>query len=111
MVGLNAGGFAGGHSAVVTFAPVLEKEGVRFAALGLTEMLNSGGAVLSCRLDKGVAASSRAGNGHSRKAARTVTGEWLLATQAGSGWASYRNFCVCPLITSLLRNIARWEYL
>ncbi len=35
---------------MVTIAPVIEREGVHFAALGLPDMLNGGGAIQSCSL-------------------------------------------------------------
>lgn len=38
---------------MVTFAPIREREGIAFAAIGLTDMLNCGGAVSSCHLQKG----------------------------------------------------------
>ena len=41
---------AGGESAIVTFAPIRESTAVKFAAIGLTDMLNCGGAVLDCQL-------------------------------------------------------------
>lgn len=42
--------FAGGECAVATFAPMRELGGLSFAAIGLTSMLNAGGAVLECQL-------------------------------------------------------------
>ena len=47
---------------MLTIAPVLQHEGVRAAAVGLSNMLNSGGAVLSCSLHS---PSQDTGNGHS----------------------------------------------
>jgi hypothetical protein len=41
---------AGGETQVVTIAPVIEREGVHFAALGLPNMLNGGGAITACGL-------------------------------------------------------------
>lgn len=41
---------AGGGSRIATIAPVVERSGVHFAALGLMQMLNGGGAVTSCSL-------------------------------------------------------------
>ena len=81
-------GVAGGGSAVVTFAPVRELEGVAFAALGLTSMLNSGGAVLECSLRQGTAnalpdpsqTSQNGGSqGNGKKLSRGIAGEhWSL---------------------------------
>ena len=72
-------GVVGGGSAVVTFAPVREMEGVAFAALGLTGMLNSGGAVLECSLRQGTAQSQPSQNGNAggngRKPSRGIAGE------------------------------------
>lgn len=34
----------------MTFSPVRQLEGVSFAAIGLTNMLNAGGAILDCQL-------------------------------------------------------------
>ena len=85
---------AGGHSAVVTFAPVLEAEGLAFAAIGLTDMLNSGGAVLGCSLRRGTVPveptpiQPRSGrNGSKPKASRGMTGRaslWGAPWNAGS---------------------------
>ena len=47
---------AGGKSAGVTMAPIMQLQELRFAPLGLMNMLNPGGAVLSCQL--GPASSS-----------------------------------------------------
>ena len=44
-------GWAGGGSAIVTLAPVMRTDGLAFAALGLENMLNAGGAVLSASLE------------------------------------------------------------
>ena len=55
----------GGTSAVLTITPVLQHEGVRAAAVGLSNMLNSGGAVLSCSLHSPSQDSSPPGNGRS----------------------------------------------
>ena len=33
---------------MVTFAPLLEQDDIQFAALGLRNMLNGGGAILAC---------------------------------------------------------------
>jgi hypothetical protein len=41
---------AAGGSRIATIAPVVEHSGVHFAALGLMQMLNGGGAVTSCSL-------------------------------------------------------------
>ncbi|KAL4457682.1 hypothetical protein ABPG75_012547 [Micractinium tetrahymenae] len=43
----------GGGSDVVTLSPVTEAGGVLFAPIGLTDMLNAGGAVLSCAVSGG----------------------------------------------------------
>lgn len=50
---------------MVTIAPVLQHQGIRAAAVGLSNMLNSGGAVLSCSLHSPSQDSSPPGNGHS----------------------------------------------
>lgn len=55
----------GGTSAVVTVAPVLQHQGIRAAAVGLSNMLNSGGAVLSCSLHSPSQSESLPGNGRS----------------------------------------------
>lgn len=55
----------GGKSAVVTISPVLQHQDIRAAAVGLSNMLNSGGAVLSCSLHPPSQDSSPPGNGHS----------------------------------------------
>lgn len=39
----------GGDSDIITVSPVLEHAGVRFAPIGLPHMLNTGGAVVSCK--------------------------------------------------------------
>ena len=64
---------AGGESAIVTFAPIRSLHGISFAALGLTNMLNCGGAVLECQLLPGTSTNGR----ESRKAGSgsSVTGE------------------------------------
>lgn len=51
--------FAGGESAVVTFAPIRHSERVAFAAIGLTSMLNCGGAVLDCQLRQEASTNGR----------------------------------------------------
>lgn len=43
----------GGGCDVVTLSPVLEAGGVSLAPIGLVDMLNAGGAVLSCTLSGG----------------------------------------------------------
>lgn len=58
-------GDVGGKSAVVTISPVLQHQDIRAAAVGLSNMLNSGGAVLSCSLHSLSQDSSPPGNGHS----------------------------------------------
>ena len=75
---------------MVTFAPVLEAEGLAFAAIGLTDMLNSGGAVLGCSLRQGTVlveptpSQPRSGrNGSQPKAARSMTGR---APLSGAPW-------------------------
>lgn len=55
----------GGTSAVVTIAPVLQHRGIRAAAVGLSNMLNSGGAVLCCSLHQPSQDSSPPGKEHS----------------------------------------------
>lgn len=40
----------GGGCDMVTVSPVLEAGGIQVAPVGLTDMLNAGGAVLSCSL-------------------------------------------------------------
>lgn len=62
---------ADGTSAVVTVAPVLQHHDIRTAAVGLSNMLNCGGAVLSCSLhslsSQHSSPGSSSGNGHSSK--------------------------------------------
>lgn len=41
---------AGGKSATITIAPIVETDGVGFAAVGLVNMINTGGAVLSSQV-------------------------------------------------------------
>ena len=48
---------------MVTIAPVLQHQGIKAAAVGLSNILNSGGAVLSCSLHSPSQDSSPAGNG------------------------------------------------
>lgn len=45
---------AGGESATVTIAPVVSHNGVQFAPIGLINMLNPGGAVMSVKYDSTV---------------------------------------------------------
>ena len=40
-------------------APIMQLQGVRFAPLGLMNMLNPGGAVLSCQLSPGSSSASK----------------------------------------------------
>lgn len=54
---------AGGASRIVTIAPVVELSGVHFAALGLSDMLNGGGAVTACSLVPASALSDADGSG------------------------------------------------
>ena len=60
-------GFVGGTSAVVTVTPILQHQGIRAAAVGLSNMLNSGGAVLGCSLHLPSQGGSLPGNGHSNR--------------------------------------------
>lgn len=62
---------------MVTVAPVREVDGVAFAAIGLSNMLNSGGAVLQCRLQRSAAhtSSSPVQNGSDGKPGHGLTGE------------------------------------
>lgn len=50
---------------MVTVTPVLQHQGVRAAAVGLSNMLNCGGAVLSCSLHAPSQSQSLPGNGRS----------------------------------------------
>jgi hypothetical protein len=63
---------AGGTSAVLTVAPVIQHQGLKVAVIGLVNMLNSGGAILGCKLQSVTGTTStdqsrlRSGNGSSR---------------------------------------------
>ena len=71
----------GGGSSLVALAPLLEAGNIEFAAIGLTDMLNSNGAVLDTRLHAAASGKSNS-NGSSgyqngsRNGSPSVTG-WL----------------------------------
>ncbi len=52
---------AGGQAAMVTFAPLMEQDDIQFAALGLRNMLNGGGAILACSGLRSAAVSPASG--------------------------------------------------
>ncbi|KAK9820373.1 hypothetical protein WJX72_009606 [[Myrmecia] bisecta] len=88
---------AGGKSTVVTIAPIEEQAGVAFAAVGLTNMFNSGGAVMSCILDaRGdssdtQSSSSSGGQAGARVAAYlTIKGSGTLLMYANQAPAAVR---------------------
>ena len=80
-------GNAGGGSAVVTVAPVRELEGVSFAALGLTSMLNSGGAVLECSLRQGTANTLPGPSQNSKNGGSQGNGKTPSRGIAGEDWS------------------------
>ena len=84
---------------MVTITPVLQHQGVRAAALGLSNMLNSGGAVLSCHLHSSSQNKSLHGNGHNSSCQLDVTvkGHGTLLLYSDSSPSSvHANSCTLP---------------